>query len=329
MLPQYSLFFALEILFLCGSTSPSSDGNVHISYHWHMEQPIYWPAPIPNTPYTYQKAWDSIQLQGQQGGHPQSDLVSIFGDPDRVQGYQYQMKTAIDSCSDLPDMGAQVSFSGELIENLNSLAQAGGQLGYTLNWNATYALERQKLTSGSKTRMDFVAFGYHHPLGPLVDKNALQMELMIHRAQYANIWGSSPTNFSFGFFPSEMAFSERMIPALVQQGIRWVIVANIHLSRACQGYPYSPTGDNMDPPNPADQINPPQTHWWSQSISRGCTPNNAYPFSWQPHYATYVDPQSGNVSRIIVVPADMVQSWWDGYECNFFATILLLQDYHD
>jgi hypothetical protein len=44
-------------------------------------------------------------------------------------------------------------------------------------------------------------------------------------------------------------------------------------------------------------------------------PNNAYPFSFRPHYAQYVDPITGNVSKIIVVPAAMGMSWQDGYEC--------------
>ncbi len=52
----------------------------------------------------------------------------------------------------------------------------------------------------------------------------------------------------------QMAFSERIIPILVQQNIEWVIVADNHISRACQNYQYSPSGDNNNPPNPADQI---------------------------------------------------------------------------
>ena len=90
-----------------------------------------------------------------------------------------------------------------------------------------------------------------------------------------------------------------------------------------KGYPYSPHGDNNSPPNPADQVklcaivildwcvngsqvNPAQSVYFKESISRGCTPNNAYPFSYRPHYAQYVDPETGNVSKIIVVPAAMV-----------------------
>jgi hypothetical protein len=66
---------------------------------------------------------------------------------------------------------------------------------------------------------------------------------------YGKTWGAGASDYSKGFFPAEMAFSERAIPALVAAGIEWVIVPNNHISRACQDYPYSPSGDNNDPPN--------------------------------------------------------------------------------
>ena len=69
------------------------------------------------------------------------------------------------------------------------------------------------------------------------------------------------------------------------------------------------------PPNPSDQINPSQSNYFQQSISRGCTPNNAYPFSYRPHYAKYVDPVNGTEFRIVVVPAAQAMSWDDGYAC--------------
>lgn len=55
-----------------------------------------------------------------------------------------------------------------------------------------------------------------------------------------------------------------------------------------------------------DKVNPEQSSYFSESISRGCTPNNAHPFSYRPHYAQYVDPENGNVAKIIVIPAAMV-----------------------
>ena len=57
------------------------------------------------------------------------------------------------------------------------------------------------------------------------------------------------------------------------------------------------------------QVNPEQSKYFNESISRGCTPNNAYPFSYRPHYAQHVDPDTGNVTKIIVVPAAMVSVW--------------------
>ena len=54
------------------------------------------------------------------------------------------------------------------------------------------------------------------------------------------------------------------------------------------------------------QVNPEQSSYFNESISRGCAPNNAHPFSYRPHYAQHVDPETGNVSKIIVVPAAMV-----------------------
>lgn len=109
-----------------------------------------------------------------------------------------------------------------------------------------------------------------------------------------------------------MAFSERIIPTLVKQGIEWVFVADNHVSRCCENYPYSPPGDNNNPPNPADQINPPQYHWFNQSVSRGVTPRNAVPFSLTPHYAKHVDPDTNQEYKIIVVPVEMAMSWDDG-----------------
>lgn len=133
---------------------------------------------------------------------------------------------------------------------------------------------------------------------------------------YSSVWGGAP--YSKGFFPAEMAFSERMIPTLVKAGIEWVIVPNNHLSRACKNYTFSPSGDNNDPPNGADQVNPSQENWFSQSISRGCTPNNAVPFAYRPHKAQYVDPESGKVYSITVVPSAMAMSWDDGYVYSTF-----------
>jgi hypothetical protein len=42
---------------------------------------------------------------------------------------------------------------------------------------------------------------------------------------------------SRGFFPTEMCFSERLIPTLKQLGIEWSVVSGEHISRACPDFP--------------------------------------------------------------------------------------------
>jgi Glycosyl hydrolase family 57 len=283
-------------------------------------QPIYWPAPIPTNPTTYQKAWQSMQLKSQQNGHPQSDLSSIFGKADRLGDYQHYASDALNMCLDLPDAGAQVTYPGDLIENIGSLA--GRFNGYNSDWNATYnAFFNQHSTSTGAPRMDLVAFTYHHALAAIIDRASLAMEIAIHKQVYPKAWGNQRP-YSKGFFPAEMVFSERNIPALVEAGIEWVLVPNNHFSRACKDYPFSPSGDNCNPPNKADQVNPAQTHYFEESVSRGVRPNNAYPFSYRPHYAKHVDPETGKESKIIVVPVAMAMSWVDSTACYNTQDIL-------
>ena len=45
----------------------------------HMQQPVYWPDKLPSDARTYQKAFDSLQLQSSQGNHPQQNIDDIFG----------------------------------------------------------------------------------------------------------------------------------------------------------------------------------------------------------------------------------------------------------
>jgi hypothetical protein len=60
-------------------------------------------------------------------------------------------------------------------------------------------------------------------------------------------------------FPPETAFHVRMIPALIEAGVKAVIYDSIHRYRACKEYPYAGMSEGMLPPNPAEQVNPPWT----------------------------------------------------------------------
>ena len=298
--------------------------NMNFTYLWHMHQPVYWPDASTWNDGQYQTAYESIWLK-QNGGnwysgaqsnpHPLNDLDEIFNKDDRVADYQYYPRNCLASCSDLSDMGAQVSFAGSLIENIQSLADAGWMGGrYPQNWYGSYREARSWTTSSGKSKCDMVGVGFHHAIAPLLPSFVFQMELKIQKDIYADAWGSSP-GLSTGFFPAEMCFSQRLIPLLAEEGFTWSFVPNNHISRCCSDYPYnaSPNGDQIDPPNPADQVNPSGFPFFSKFISRGCTPNNAYPFAYQPHYAEYINPDSGQSSRLIVVPIAQAMSWDEGY----------------
>ena len=294
----------LAAIVLC----PAVYSQVYTTYHWHMQQPIYWPEVSSWDSDTYQKAYESIVLAGT---HPENNLSDIFGKDDRVAAYQYRVRDAIGLISQV-DGGAQISYSGCLVENVSSLANAGS-LGYYSGWEGANQQARGWLTSGGNRKLDIVIFTYHHALGPLVDEEALRKEIQIYKELYPNIWGSGT---SVGFFPAELSFSERMIKVLVEEGVEWVFVPNNHLSRACDGFPLTlGTGGEMcDPPNQADVQNPSQSNWFSKTIQRGCTPTNAYPFAYQPHKAKYVDPETGTEYKITVVPVAQAMSWSDGYQ---------------
>ncbi len=311
------------MLVLLGLYVAPQAAPVHTTYLWHMHQPIYWPDPSTWTPTRYETAYETVTL-----GHSENDVSSIFNKDDRVHDYQDYPRTAVSTILDLADAGAQVSFAAALIENVTSLADAGWSGGrYAPDWYADYRIARSWTTSGGRPRLDQVLVAAHHPIAPLMDENALRRDIQVARVAYADAWGDS--NPARGYFPAETCFSERMIPVLAEMGIEWVIVADVHISRACADYPYAANEDNCDPPNPADQINPAQGHYDAISISRGVTVKVPPPFGLRPHYAEYIDPDTGTPTSMIVVPAANAESWNEGYGTYGTGEIDNIAPYND
>jgi len=312
-------FIALAVLsfpFFVAALPAQTSDHVEVTWLWHLHQPIYWPAPAAGDARRYEFARDTIEAQNAGRLHPTNSLSEIFGKDDRVAIYQYRGRDSIQTLLGYPLAGVQVNYSGSLIQNVGSLG-AAGLLNYTYAWKDpwTEALGWTASTTG-KPRLDIVRFGAHHGLLPLLTRRTVAMELAVHREALVRTWGEDGAR-SRGFFPTETCFSERLIPALVDAGIEWCFVPNNHLSRACEGFPLvlGTGGENCDPPNRADQVNPVQEHWWRLQISRGCSPANAAPFAALPHWAQYVDPATGSVAKIQVVPTDQALGWLDGYQC--------------
>jgi hypothetical protein len=156
-----------------------------------LHQPIYWPDRRDYGVDHYEDAWDTIQQQNAGRPDPNPEVLStIFSDADRVNAYQGEPGSTVNGLRGYPNAGAQVNYSGALMENVQSLA-AAGQLGYTAGWNSGNSTARTWTTSSGKPRMDLVNFTYHHALAPFVDSATLLMELRIHQRQMQIFWGTS------------------------------------------------------------------------------------------------------------------------------------------
>lgn len=318
----YVLTFAWMILFTAAFAAP-----VHTTYLWHLEQPIYWPAP---TTYGagYETAMESIWRRNAGAAHPENDVAGIFTVADRIAAYQDRPKNSIATMSGV-DAGAQVTYSGGLIRNVASLA-ATNFGGYTAAWNSHFQTARNWMTTGGNPRLEMTVISYHHSFAPLIDSEVLKKDIQIYQNVYATVWGASPPQ-SKGFFPPEIAFSQRIIPVLRDCGLEWTFIASTHLSRACSNFPLTlgTGGENCNPPNRADQLNPPQNNWRTQTISRGCSPTDAVPFAFQPHRAIHVDAYTGLADTIVVIPVAMSMSWQDGYQMYNPDDIDLIAGWND
>jgi len=266
------------------AASAVAQNPIHVTYLWHMHQPIYYPYQTVNQT-------DSANLFN----------FSVRGVHDaRTGAYGEWPKNAVQQGTDIPNSGVQVSFSGSLMENMDGL--------YGQGWRNHYRWGRNGLrTARNNPRLDLVGIAYHHSLMPLTTKEAMRMQVRLHKEAYKDVWDTGGS-YSKGFWPPECAFDVNMIPALADEGIQWVIVDNGHFDRACQGYPWAPASSIR--PNKADQLNPDPANNGSQWVQL----NNVWaptkvsaPWGYQPRYVQYVDPNSSpanpTVKKIIAVPA--------------------------
>ncbi len=271
---------------------------IEIGFLWHMHQPLYIPALDPF----------------------QADPFFSYSVPDihnqRLGPYTTWPADAVNAGSFLPNLGAHVSFSGSLIENLNTLASSGINGGIWSDWSSTYRNEQSPIPPSNHTalgnpRLEMIGFGYHHPLMPLIDERSIRLQIRLHKTVHAQTW---QTGYSEGIFPPETAFSTRMIPALVAEGIRWTLVDNIHFDRTAQGYPHT-DATGIAAPNRADQINPdPALNGgrWVQLNNLWAPSRVSVPFGYQPHLTQHVDPDTGAITRMIAVPAARYEGNEDG-----------------
>lgn len=259
---------------------------IHVTYLWHMHQPIYYP-------------YESVQATDAAGRFN----FSVAGvHAERAGNYGDWPKNAVQQGADrgLPHAGVQVSFSGSLMENLNGL--------WGFGWREHWRWGRNGLrTVRNNPRLDLVGFAYHHSLMPLTSYESMRMQIRLHKEAYKDNWNTGGT-YSKGFFPPESSFALHMIPALVDEGIEWVMVDSGHFDRTLEDFPWSSASSIR--PNRSEHRNGTAANKasvWVQLSNVWAPTPVAAPFSYQPHRVRYVDPNSDPanpvVKSMIAVPA--------------------------
>ena len=160
---------SLWALLLCALAARAST-NLHTTWLWHLHQPIYWPDRRDWGGDHYEAAGDTIQQQNAGRLHPSPEVLSgIFGLADRVAAYQSRPHDALSSILGYANAGAQVNYSGALMEDVQSLG-SNNQSGYARNWNTYNQQARARTTSAGRPRLDLVNFTHHHAhLRPVQD----------------------------------------------------------------------------------------------------------------------------------------------------------------
>ncbi len=250
---------------------------IYFGIHKHMHQPYYNAT---ETDY-----WDGEKdgIFGQRGG-PYTRYI-----PAAVRQYIN---------GGLAHAGLSTSWSGSLIEQLNRCAETGRGQGVFGDWNRELRNLAQAKTALGNPRIDFVAFGFFHPLMALIPGRDIVGQVEWHRHIIRDTFNTEASDV---MFPPETAFAPHMIPSLKQAGVKAVIYDSIHHFRACQGYPYAGASEGMLPPNPADQVNPSVNDWLQLHGIWG--PSKISPQLLKPCLLYYVD-HTGERHEIIGVPAE-------------------------
>lgn len=269
-------------------------GKLFVSIDMHNHQPIYRPGTHPaDTPEIQRYVLGTGDADNRREVYRDADAYAIEAMKDKPQ---------------FPHFGFQVSYSGSLMENLEKTKEKGLWPGE--GWSTHYKnVRRDTHTSLGGPRLDLVNIGYHHPLMGLIasgnpqegqedpDKD-IQLQLKMHQYAVEKLFGAP---VSKGFFPPEMAFSERMIPAIKKVGIEWTMVDNLHFDRANEDYENS--ADGLKPPNRADSRNP-GPHTYETLPNDLAKVHKVSPEALRPHYVKHINPVNGNEELMIVVPEE-------------------------
>lgn len=105
------------------------------------------------------------------------------------------------------------------------------------------------------------------------------------------------------------------------------MLGNVHYSRTLHDYPYlnDPGTDTMvSPPNRADLQNSSNIGKWVAipMFNEQQVTHNKFPFASIPHWVQYVDPETGEVSKVAGIPVEQASSWEEGYQGSVTAAVV-------
>ncbi len=222
-----------------------------------------------------------------------------------------------------PKSQTHVTMSAAVINNVQDFAERGSfnafyKPGWSADWKSTVGSLK---TANGFNALDPIHFTGHHSMGPLVGPEYFLKDLIYQNVTLQqDYFLGSQFKSSKGFFPTELGFSERLIPTLKKLGIEWSVMGNNHFSRALRDYPYNnenPAYDTLvSPPNRADLQNVYEKGKWEHVGMAHEQQNilNKFPFCDIPHWVQYVNPETGEVSKLAGIPVDQNGSWLEGWE---------------
>lgn len=281
---------ALALLPAAPEALAQTTPTIHVAFLWHMHQPHYYPG-------------ETIR-QSDAANRYSYRIEDIFNQ--RTGPYTSWPRNAVKAGQDaaLPSAGASVSFTGSLIEGLNHLEAAGNS--NFAGWKAPWREAAAWRTARGNARMDYIGFGFYHPLMPLIGTDAIARQIQNHRSLVTSTFNAPASR---GIFTPENAFAPRIIPGLKNAGLDWVMVDNIHFERAASGYPWT-SGGNLYEPNRSDVRNANPNDW--RQLNGLWAPTKVSAWARRPHYVRYVNPETGAEQRIVAVPTDRYLGNEDG-----------------
>ncbi|WNG48981.1 alpha-amylase [Archangium minus] len=343
---------ALAALLLQAGPARAQIAASHV-YHNHM--PNFWPyydvSKYASTPmggairYTYdgqvinlKKSPPSNYTYYLPSGAPMphDDLVTYYSHHAKTGAYMsWPGNVAADMNTNAPTGQIHVTMSGAVVNNVQDLNTLQNVSGYNnTNWGASWRDRYNTLRTPAGNRtLDLIHFTGHHTMGPLVGPDYFLKDLINQSATLAQPYFLG-SNFqsSKGFFPTELGFSERLIPTLAKLGIQWSVIGDNHFSRTLKDYPFlnDPGSDTLvSPPNRADLQNTSNVGSWVslQMAHEQQVIRNKYPFASTPHWVRYVDPATGAESRVVGIPVNQNGSWLEGWEGEATVDVVNLKSF--